>query len=94
MIISVPAEDSGAILRVDGWQWAGVNVKIERIGGEASASGSSKTEETRDMLKGVLERRYNIESKFLDLSALRQDALLKEQSILTPKRQPASSSRL
>lgn len=85
LIISVPAEDSGAILRVDGWQWAGVNVKIERIGGEASASGSSKTEETRDMLKGVLERRYNIESKFLDLSALRQDALLKEQSIFDTK---------
>jgi nuclear RNA export factor len=85
LIISVPAEDSGAVLRVDGWQWAGVNVKIERIGGEADASASSRTEKTRDLLKGVLERRYNIESKFLDLSTLRQDEQLKEQSIFDTK---------
>ena len=70
---------------MDGWQWAGVNVKIERIGGEADASASSRTEKTRDLLKGVLERRYNIESKFLDLSTLRQDEQLKEQSIFDTK---------
>lgn len=37
------------------------------------------------MIKGVLERRYNIESKFLDLSILRQDEKLKEQSIFNVK---------
>lgn len=72
------------MLRVDGWQWAGVNVKVERIGGDASAP-STKTEETRDLIKGVLERRYNIESKFLDLTTLRQDEKLKEQSIFNVK---------
>lgn len=81
----MPAEDAGAVLRLDGWQWAGINVKVERIGGDASAAGGSKTEQTRDMIKGVLERRYNIESKFLDLSVLRQDEKLKEQSIFNVK---------
>ena len=81
----MPAEDAGAVLRLDGWQWAGVNVKVERVGGGANASGGSKTEETRDLLKGVLERRYNIENKFLDLSTLRQDEKLKEQSIFNVK---------
>ncbi|KAM0712430.1 hypothetical protein Q7P37_011526 [Cladosporium fusiforme] len=85
LIISVPAEDAGAMLRLDGWQWAGINVKVERIGGDANAAGGSKTEQTRDMIKGVLERRYNIESKFLDLSVLRQDEKLKEQSIFNVK---------
>jgi nuclear RNA export factor len=81
----VPAEDAGAILRLDGWQWAGVNVKVERMGGDANAPESSKTEQTRDLIKGVLERRYNIENKFLDLSTLRQDEKLKEQAIFNVK---------
>ena len=81
----MPAEDAGAVLRLDGWQWAGVNVKVERVGGDANAPGSSKTEQTRDLIKGVLERRYNIESKFLDLSTLRQDEKLKEQAVFNVK---------
>lgn len=81
----MPAEDAGAVLRLDGWQWAGVNVKVERIGGGADAPGGSKTEQTRDLIKGVLERRYNIENKFLDLSTLRQDEKLKEQAVFNVK---------
>lgn len=84
-MISVPAEDAGAVLRLDGWQWAGVNVKVERVGGGGNSSGGSKTEEIKEMLKGVLEKRYNIESKFLDLSTLGQDEKLREQAIFNAK---------
>lgn len=74
----------GALLRLDGWVRAGANVKVERKGG-AEPGDANRTMETREMLKNVLERRYNADAKFLDLSFLGQDPKLTEQAIFNQK---------
>lgn len=81
-MISVPAEEAGAVLRLDGYVFAGTNIKIERASAQdlAADTGNSK-ESTVAMLKGVLARRYNIELKLLDLSALAADPDLKAAHI-------------
>ncbi|KXL46781.1 MAG: hypothetical protein FE78DRAFT_89040 [Acidomyces sp. 'richmondensis'] len=87
LIIKVAPEEAAAFLRLNTWQWAGINVTIERVGGAVQeASGpSSEAEKTKLMLKGVLERRYDFETKFLNLSALGQDEELKKQHIFDAK---------
>lgn len=77
-MISLPSEDSAHVLRLDGYVFAGANIKVERAAVQDQASDSAKTQETRAMLKGVLEKRYNPELKLLDLSALASDPDLKE----------------
>lgn len=72
-----------SILRLDGWVFAGANIKIERASAQdltAPTDGATK-ESTMAMLKGVLARRYNIETKLLDLSALGSDPDLKASAI-------------
>lgn len=82
LFVSVPAADAGALARMNGYKWAGVSLKIEKIGSSGQDSKlSSKAEETKLMLRGVLERRYNPQAKLLDLSALSQDEELKAQAI-------------
>ena len=85
MIISVPSDDVGALERMNGYEWAGTNVAIERVGGGAQPQQpkglSAEAEDTKAMLKRVLERRYNFETKFLDLSALGQDEELNKQNV-------------
>jgi nuclear RNA export factor len=82
VIISVPGEDIGAILRLDGYVWAGVNVSIKRLGdNEIKSESSEETKNVRNMLKGVLERRYIAESTFLDFALLGQDPELTERSV-------------
>ncbi|KAF2764775.1 NTF2-like protein [Teratosphaeria nubilosa] len=87
LVIKVAPEDAGAFIRLNGWQWAGINVGVERVGGpvqEANAP-SSEAEKTKEMLRGVLERRYDPETKLLNLSALGQDEILKSQHIFDKK---------
>ncbi|KAF2164220.1 hypothetical protein M409DRAFT_25562 [Zasmidium cellare ATCC 36951] len=82
LYISVPAIDAGPLARMNGFKWAGVTLTIEKVGGSGQDSKlSSKAEETKLMLRNVLERRYNIQTKLLDLSALSQDDELKAQAI-------------
>lgn len=83
MVISVASEHATALLRMNGYEWAGTNVKIERVGGtkEPSDSVKSQAEETKAMLRGVLERRYNFDTKVLDLSALGQDEDLNKNNV-------------
>lgn len=69
---------------MNGYGWAGTTVAIERLGGAAQDSGPT-TEDTKAMLKGVLERRYNFETKFLDLSALGQDPELQKKNVFDQK---------
>lgn len=68
---------------MNNYGWAGTTVQIERVGGskEPSDDVKSAAEETKAMLKGVLERRYNLETKVLDLSALGQDEELNKNNI-------------
>ncbi|QIW96411.1 hypothetical protein AMS68_001929 [Peltaster fructicola] len=84
LIISVAAEDMGAFLRVNGWVWAGTNVTVQRIGGEGEST-STQTAELKDMIKGVLDRRYNLDEKLLDLSALGQDPDLQAKAVFNQK---------
>jgi nuclear RNA export factor len=69
------------LTRMNGYGWAGVTVNIEQIGGpvKKEAAPSSEAERVKAMLRGILERRYNFETKLLDLSALAQDEELKNE---------------
>lgn len=82
-MISVPAQDVGSYLRMDGYGWAGTSVAIKRLDqtGREKSPEASETEKIRAMLRGVMERRYNFDAKFLDLSALRQDEELNAQKM-------------
>ena len=87
-MVNVPEADAGAFLRLNGWQWAGINVGIERVGGAPSATSSqlsTQAQETKAKLMQVLERRYDQETKYLDLTALGQDPELKAQQIFDKK---------
>ena len=81
MIIGVPPEDVGALVRMNGYGWAGTTVSIVRVGGGEQQVSRPETEDIKAMLLGVLERRYNFESKFLDLSHLGQDEELQKKNV-------------
>ncbi|KAK4952478.1 nuclear mRNA export, poly(A)+RNA binding protein [Elasticomyces elasticus] len=87
LIIKVAAEDAVGILRMNGFGWAGVNVSVQRLGGpvQEPTKVSSEAEKTKAMLRGVLERRYDLDSRFLNLSQLAQDEELKNQHIFDSK---------
>nr|OQO17012.1 hypothetical protein B0A51_17391 [Rachicladosporium sp. CCFEE 5018] len=86
VVISVPAEDVGAVLRLDGYVWAGVNVSVTRLTGDGkTAERNDATEKTRNMLKGVLERRYNADAKLLDFSQLASDSELQQEAVFNSK---------
>lgn len=74
----------GAFLRLNGWVWAGTNVTVQRMGGEGQEA-NTQTAELKDMIKGVLDRRYNMEEKMLDLSALGQDPDLQAKAVFNQK---------
>lgn len=75
----MPAEDVNAIARMDQFGWAGTTLTIKRVGGGGDDAAKKHTEDTRALLRGVLESRYNFETKILDLSALAEDPVLKEK---------------
>ncbi|KAF2217544.1 hypothetical protein CERZMDRAFT_63698 [Cercospora zeae-maydis SCOH1-5] len=83
VVISVPSADAKAYERMTGYEWAGTKLDIKRVGdaGQDSSQPSSGAEETKAMLRGVLERRWNPETKLLDLSALGADAELQATGI-------------
>ncbi|KAI4804952.1 hypothetical protein E4T45_10995, partial [Aureobasidium sp. EXF-8846] len=80
LLISVPGEDAAFVLRIDGFVFASANIKVERASAQDLDTGVSK-ETTIAMLQGVLARRYNVELRLLDLSALAADPDLKAASI-------------
>ncbi|KAK5134353.1 hypothetical protein LTR08_006533 [Meristemomyces frigidus] len=87
LILKVALEDAGALERMNGYGWAGISITIERVGGavQDSAAPSSEAEMVKAMLRGVLERRYDFETKFLNLSGLGQDEELQSQHIFDTK---------
>ena len=66
---------------MNGFVFAGTNVKMERMGKDEADPDPDSTANTIAMLKGVLARRYNTETKLLDLSALGADQDLKASTI-------------
>ncbi|KAK4550055.1 hypothetical protein LTR36_003022 [Oleoguttula mirabilis] len=87
LIIKVMHEDAGALVRMNNYGWAGISIGIELMGGpvQDSAAPSSEAEKTKAMLRSVLERRYDFETKFLNLSGLGADEELKKQHIFDSK---------
>ncbi|TKA67051.1 hypothetical protein B0A55_11068 [Friedmanniomyces simplex] len=87
LIVKVAPDDALGLLRMNGFGWAGTNVSVQRLGGpvQASSGASSEAEKTKGMLRGVLERRYDLDTKFLNLSGLAQDEELKNQHIFDSK---------
>lgn len=84
VVISVPSVDATAYERMNGYDWAGAKLTVQRVGGAGKESNSpmnGAAEETKAMLRGVLERRWKPETKFLDLSALGADAELQATGI-------------
>lgn len=72
---------------MNGWVWAGTAITIERTGqgDQGPAQSSQEKEDTKAMLRGVLERRYNFDTKFLDLSNLVQDEGLQSKNVFDQK---------
>jgi nuclear RNA export factor len=71
---------------MDGFTWSAVTINIKRSDGIVdTAQPSSEAEKTKAMLRSVLERRYDMDAKFLDLSALGQDEELKASAIFDSK---------
>lgn len=68
---------------MNGYGWAGTTVKIERIGGArgADAPVNKETEDLKAMFRGILEARYNFETKLLDLSNLADDPVLRQKKV-------------
>ena len=74
MIISVRPEETSKITRLDQFTFAQAPLNIEVLESSPLASNAdSETPNTIDILKAVLSRRYNVESKLLDLSQLSND---------------------
>ncbi|KAF2836171.1 mRNA export factor mex67 [Patellaria atrata CBS 101060] len=80
VVINLPAADASALLRLNGYQFAAANIKVEQLrdrsGSPQNKSTSQTTEELKTILTNLLTRRYNAEQKLLDLSALGQDTEL------------------
>ncbi|KAF2716757.1 hypothetical protein K431DRAFT_289153 [Polychaeton citri CBS 116435] len=84
VVINVLPEDVPVITRMNGFDWAGAKITIKSAGA-ADGHAQSDTEKVKAMLRGVLERRYDQETKLLDLSALGHDEELKSQQIFNAK---------
>ncbi|KAF2146939.1 uncharacterized protein K452DRAFT_72949 [Aplosporella prunicola CBS 121167] len=77
VVISVPSDEGAQILRMNGYQWAGKTLAIKEVGGRRSSSPtqqeSAQTTQLRAALQSMLSRRYDPESKLLNLTNLGQD---------------------
>lgn len=92
LFVYASESDVNEILKLNTFTFAGVPLTIEKV---ASREGTphdtdtsveqnnapSATSETRELLRTVLERRYNAEHKLLDLSFLAEDDALKSLGV-------------
>lgn len=79
LIITVPGEYVGAILRLNGFVFAGKNISITKV--KADPADPNSKENIIAMFTAFLARRYNTETKLLDLSALGSDPELKASQV-------------
>ncbi|KAK4698096.1 nuclear RNA export factor, partial [Lecanoromycetidae sp. Uapishka_2] len=76
LIISVRPEDTPKIMRLNTYMFAGSTLTIKGPLGKTApleSNAESETPNTINILKGVLSRRYNVDTKLLDLSQLGSD---------------------
>lgn len=81
LFIYVPTEEVSAYAKVDGFVFAGKNIKIEGASIRAKSSPNRQTSpepanDVKELFQDFLSSRYNLETKVLDLSALGTDAKL------------------
>ncbi|KAI9770279.1 MAG: nuclear mRNA export, poly(A)+RNA binding protein [Geoglossum simile] len=85
MIIYVRPEDTPKILRLDTFQFAQSKLTIEKCHGQPTKNEATKafgstnagsSLELKQVFANLLNRRYGMEQKFLDLSSLRTDETL------------------
>lgn len=80
LFVYVHELDSKALSKLNGFKWAGVDLTIERTDGWNHQQQPQQLSEGSMMLKqlfrDLLERRYNMDTKLLDLSALYEDPAL------------------
>ncbi|GAB7363824.1 hypothetical protein MBLNU230_g4390t1 [Neophaeotheca triangularis] len=80
LIISIPSEDFGSIIRLNGYAWAGVNIEVKKLGRDQK-DHKAETQNLKEMLKALLEARYNADTKLLDLTAFGKEEILKNKSV-------------
>ncbi|KAF2088374.1 NTF2-like protein, partial [Saccharata proteae CBS 121410] len=75
LLITVQNHEAGSILQQNGYLFAGKNIKVTEITDEEQkpASSEERLNEVERMFQRMLARRYNPETKLLDLSNLGQD---------------------
>ncbi|KAH8676751.1 putative mRNA export factor MEX67 [Tricladium varicosporioides] len=88
VIITASPEDITEIQKLNNFTFAGAPLKIEAYTSPAPTRGEKKdggpspsAQETKEKLKAVLASRYDVELKLLNLSALAQDAGLREMGV-------------
>lgn len=81
LMITIPHEYLAVLMRLDGYEFAGVNLSITR----SSASADPQTNELQAMFKRLLDRRFKADAKLLDLSVLAEDVDLKGSAIFGSK---------
>ncbi|KAF3764927.1 hypothetical protein M406DRAFT_278588 [Cryphonectria parasitica EP155] len=85
-------QDADEVLKINGFTFAGSALTITKNecgwpAAETEQNGgvtlSTQAQKDKQKLQSVLERRYNLEAKLLDLSALGQDPILVEMGLLS-----------
>ncbi|EOO00566.1 putative mrna export factor mex67 protein [Phaeoacremonium minimum UCRPA7] len=86
-------EDSEEILKLNTFSFAGTNLNItknedgwpQRIERQTGSTMSEAAKQSKQRLQGVLEQRYDMNAKLLNLSALGQDPTLMEMGLFQDK---------
>ncbi|KAB8299221.1 hypothetical protein EYC80_001314 [Monilinia laxa] len=81
VVISVTQEDATTIKKLDGFTFAGSAISIHDTEPSSQPEESEEARSTREKIQEVLARRYNVDLKLLDLSALGQDEQLKKMGM-------------
>ncbi|GAM85890.1 hypothetical protein ANO11243_039000 [Dothideomycetidae sp. 11243] len=81
LIVTIAAAHASTVLKLNGFKYAGTTLKFERPSKDAAEDMS--TNEVLSTINNFLSRRYNADSKYLDLSALGQDENANVRTMLT-----------
>ncbi|QDS67749.1 hypothetical protein FKW77_006148 [Venturia effusa] len=80
LILSVPTEDVRSILSAQGYEFGGINIRIEVLGGSGpvafggrDTSELTETPKIKESILAAIRRRFNKETRILDLSNIGQD---------------------
>lgn len=81
VVISVTPEDAAAIMKLDGFAFAGSTIGVQDKEPSSGQEESEEARSTREKIQAVLATRYDPNLKLLNLSALGQDEQLKQMGM-------------